>query len=126
MVISAKLPARTPSEADAPSRDRAEPCAPPKALPEPATWVEERERLLELLKPLMEMCARTGVLWELTPEPVKIPRILLKANEMGVRFTATADAHHIDPGGWSNLAFHLDAEQYLDSLGLHKGTIQKA
>ena len=81
------------------------------------------DRLNALLEPLMALCARTGVLWELTPSPVKRPSILHRANELGVRFSATADAHFLQADGWAHLREHEKAEAYISALGLAKGAI---
>ncbi|MCK5849344.1 MAG: hypothetical protein KAH23_00410 [Kiritimatiellae bacterium] len=76
-----------------------------------------------LMEPLMVACAENEVLWELTPEPVRRPSILKKANDLGVRFTATADAHFLQTDGWANLREHSKAEEYISSLGLTRGSI---
>jgi histidinol phosphatase-like PHP family hydrolase len=81
-------------------------------------------RLNELMEPLMRACAESGVLWELTPEPVTRPSILMRAQEMGVRFCATADAHFAQTPGWANLWNHERAETYLTQLGLRRGTLR--
>lgn len=83
------------------------------------------ERLSVLMEPLMAACAKAEVLWELTPSPVKRPSILTRANELGVLFSATADAHFLQTDGWANLRQHEKAEEYIASLGLKKGTIKK-
>ena len=79
-----------------------------------------------LMEPLMVACVEHEVLWELTSEPVKRPSILKKANDVGVRFTATADAHFLESDGWANLRDHSKAEDYISSPGLTKGTIKRA
>lgn len=80
-------------------------------------------QLVELMEPVMAACVVQEVLWELTPEPVKCEAILRRAGEMGVKFSATADAHQIAADGWAPLQNRDKAEQYIDSLGLKKGTI---
>lgn len=77
--------------------------------------------LLPLMEPLMRACAEGGVLWELMAEPVQRPAVLARANELGVRFTATADAHFLRPDGWASLCDHHKAEEYIASLGLTRG-----
>lgn len=83
------------------------------------------DRLNILMEPLLVACAEAEVLWELTPSPVKRPSILDRANELGVRFSATADAHFLRADGWANLREHEKAEKYLSSLGLTRGTIKR-
>ncbi len=83
------------------------------------------DKLNALMKPLMQTCAKNQILWELTPEPVKRPSILKRASAVGVRFTATADAHFLQADGWAHLRDHFKAEEYISSLGLIKGTIKK-
>lgn len=83
------------------------------------------DKLNALMEPLMETCAEKQVLWELTPTPVKRPSILKRANALGVRFSATADAHFLQTDGWANLRDHFNAEKYISSLGLTKATIKR-
>jgi len=83
------------------------------------------DKLNALMEPLMETCAEKQVLWELTPTSVKRPSILKRASAVGVRFTATADAHFLQADGWAHLRDHFKAEEYISSLGLTKGTIKK-
>lgn len=78
--------------------------------------------LVSLFEPLMRTMAEHNVLWELLPEPVPHPEILHRANALGVRFLATADAHFLR-GGWGNLVDHDKAEHFLDELGLQRGRI---
>jgi len=80
-------------------------------------------KLKALMEPLMKTCAGKQVLWELTSTPVKRPSILKRANALGVRFSATADAHFLQTDGWANLRDHDKAEDYINSLGLTKGVI---
>ena len=75
------------------------------------------------MEPLMRACVKNKVLWELTAHPVKRPSILKKANERGVRFSATADAHFLKADGWAHLRDHFKAREYISSLGLTNGTI---
>ena len=84
------------------------------------------DQLNDLMTPLMIACAEKGVLWELMPQPVKRPSVLAYANDLGVRFTATVDTHMLQTGGWANLRDHDQAETYLASLGLTKGTLAVA
>ena len=81
-------------------------------------------RLNELMEPLMRACAESGVLWELTPDPVTRPTVLRRAQELGVCFCATADAHFAQTPGWGNLWNHDRAEAYLTQLGLRRGTLR--
>ena len=76
------------------------------------------KKILKLMEPLMQVCAEKHVLWELTPTPVKCEFILKRANEIGVHFSATVDAHSLQI-----LRNHNEAEIYISSLGLTKGTI---
>lgn len=84
------------------------------------------DRLNDLMTPLMTVCAETGALWELMPDPVKRPSVLARANALGVRFTTTVDTHMLGTDGWANLRDHDQAEDYLASLGLTKGTLAVA
>lgn len=79
-------------------------------------------KLIELMEPLMKACAKRHVLWELDTEPVKYDFILRRANEIGVWFSATADAHRLTGEG-VKLQDHAKAEAYIDSLGLKKGVL---
>jgi len=81
--------------------------------------------VLALMEPLLRCCAQQQVLWELTPEPAKRPAILKRANALGVRFCATADAHFLQTPGWANLRDHARAESYLNSLGLRRGVLKR-
>ncbi len=86
------------------------------------------EKLNALMEPLMMACAEKQVLWELTSESVKCvkrPSVLKRANALGVRFSATADAHFLQTDGWANLRDHSKAEEYISSLGLAKSFIRK-
>lgn len=96
--------------------------APMRAFEIPVERLGEK-RLAEMLEPLFQGCVKNSVLWELTPQDVRFPGILRDANEVGVRFSATADAHFINPEGWANLLDHHKAEEYIDALGLTKGVI---
>lgn len=82
-----------------------------------------KDTLVSLFEPLMRAMAEHNVLWELLPKAVPHPEILLRANALGVRFLATADAHFIR-GGWGNLEDHDKAERFLDELGLQRGRIR--
>jgi histidinol phosphatase-like PHP family hydrolase len=82
-----------------------------------------KSKLIELMEPLMKACAEKHILWELTPSPVICEFILKRANEIGVHFSATADAHFLQTDGWANLRDHDKAEAYINSLGLTKGVI---
>jgi len=85
-----------------------------------AVMVDElgESKLIELMEPLMKVCAENQVLWELTHHPVECTFILKRANEIGVRFLATVDAHNLQ-----RLHIHDEAEVYIDSLGLTKGVL---
>ena len=82
-----------------------------------------KSKLIELMEPLMKVCAEKHILWELTPSPAICEFILKRANEIGVHFSATADAHFLQTDGWANLRGHDKAEAYINSLGLIKGVI---
>ena len=84
------------------------------------------DQLCDLMTPLMKACAETGTLWELMPDPVHRPGVLVHANTLGVRFTATVDTHMLQIDGWANLRDHDQAEDYLASLELTKGTLPVA
>jgi histidinol phosphatase-like PHP family hydrolase len=81
--------------------------------------------LIPLMEPLMQACVRRGVLWELKGEPVARPCVLTRANQLGVAFAATADAHNLAPDVWGRLAEHQQAEDYIASLGLRRGTLPR-
>ena len=82
------------------------------------------KKLLDIFKPLFRICSERNVLWELHSERVKYSSILHKANECGVKFTATADAHSLyNLDGGMNITKHDEAEDYIKSLGLNKGTM---
>lgn len=80
-------------------------------------------KLLNLMEPLMIVCAEKNVLWEITEQPIKCEFIPKRANELGVFFSATVDAHFLHADGWSHLFDHYKAEEYIDFLGLRKGQI---
>ncbi len=79
-------------------------------------------RLVELLEPLMKTAAEHGVLWELHGGSVVNEKILVRANELGVRFCATADGHMLN-GGWGPLDNHNKAEEFIDRLQLTRGAV---
>ncbi|MDD4125420.1 MAG: hypothetical protein PHW77_06840 [Eubacteriales bacterium] len=79
-------------------------------------------KCVELLEPLMKIAAEYGVLWELFGDGVVNEKILLRANEMGVRFCATADGHMLKDG-WGPLDNLKRAEDFIDRLGLNRGTV---
>ena len=76
------------------------------------------KKILKLMEPLMQMCVENHILWELTPTPVECDFVLKRANEIGVHFSATVDAHSLQI-----LRDHNKAETYIDSMALTKGTI---
>ena len=80
------------------------------------------KKIIERMEPLMEAMVRYDVLWELLPEPIGNENILKRANEMGVRFIASADGHSIN-GTWGRFPDHAEAEALIDRLGLNKGII---
>jgi len=77
-----------------------------------------------IMEPLMKICSKKHVLWELTEKAVKRSTVLKQANKLGVKFTATVDAHCLHIKNHTNLAKHNEAEEYLNSLGLKKGNIK--
>ena len=58
----------------------------------------------------------------IAPSSPPAPGILRRADEMGVRFIATADAHFLD-GGWGPFTHHDGAEAVIDRLGLHRARV---
>jgi len=78
--------------------------------------------VLRLMEPLMLCMLEHQVLWELHTMAPKQKAILFRANELGVRFSATADAHYIT-GGWANISDHGKAEKIIDNLSLNRGNI---
>ena len=82
----------------------------------------EIDTLLSLMEPLMCCMREHQVLWELHTMPIKQKAILHRANDLGVRFCATADAHFIS-GGWANISDHWRADRILDNLSLTRGYI---
>ena len=79
-------------------------------------------RTIELFEPLMSLMADKGVVWELAGS-CSNTAMLKRADELGVAFTATADAHFLD-SGWGPLTKHYEAEQFIDSLSLRRGKIE--
>ena len=80
------------------------------------------DTLVRLMEPLMLCMLEHQVLWELHTMAPKQKAILFRANELGVRFSATADAHYIT-GGWANISDHGKAEKIIDNLSLNRGNI---
>ena len=80
------------------------------------------KKLIEMMEPLMEAMVKHDVLWELLPEPIGNENILRRADELGVRFVASADGHCFE-GSSLNLWDHNKAETLIDVLRLHKGII---
>ena len=80
------------------------------------------KRCIELFEPLFAVMRDNEVRWELTGGAVRFPGILRRADEMGVRFIATADAHFLD-GGWGPFTHHDEAEAVIDRLGLHRARV---
>jgi len=76
-------------------------------------------KLVEIMEPLMEAAAGAGVLWELNVDRIEVPAILRRANELGVRFCATSDAHSL-----AILREHGKAEEIIDALGLTRGVLE--
>jgi hypothetical protein len=80
------------------------------------------DKCVELLEPLMKTAAEHRVLWELCGEGIVNEKVLLRANELGVRFCATADGHMLE-GGWGPLTNHIYAENFIDRLKLNRGMV---
>lgn len=80
------------------------------------------KRQVELLEPLMKEAAYRGVLWEIAGDSVVNEKVLIRANELGVLFCATADAHMLKDG-WGPLQHHQKAEDLIDRLRLNRGVI---
>lgn len=82
------------------------------------------QTLCSLLEPVMRCCAERGILWEVAMmEPAK-PAILVRANALGVKFCATADAHFLHADGWGDkLRDRGRAEGHLDNYGLARGVL---
>jgi histidinol phosphatase-like PHP family hydrolase len=83
----------------------------------------EIDKLLSLMEPLMYCMRQHHVLWELHTMPIRQKAILHHANELGVHFCATADAHFIS-GGWANMFDHWRADRILDNLSLTRGHVR--
>lgn len=81
------------------------------------------DELIGRMEPLMRCMAEHGVLWELQGRSVTRPAVLRRANELGVLFAATGDAHFLEGSPWGNFSDHTAAQQLIDSLGLRNGTI---
>ncbi|NLN56028.1 MAG: hypothetical protein GX148_07000 [Clostridiales bacterium] len=79
-------------------------------------------KCIELLEPLMKTAAEYGVLWELYGDRVVFERVLVRANELGVKFCATADGHMLYEG-WGPLTHHNRAEDLIDRLKLNRGEV---
>jgi len=76
-----------------------------------------------LMEPLMLCMREHQVLWELHTIVPRQEAILHRANELGVRFCATADAHFIT-GGWANISDYYKALRIIDDLELIQGYIE--
>ena len=79
-------------------------------------------KCIELLEPLMKTAAEYGVLWELYGDRVVFERVLVRANELGVKFCATADGHMLYEG-WGPLTHHNRTEDLIDRLKLNRGEV---
>lgn len=82
------------------------------------------KKIIELMEPLMEAMVKHRIMWELLPEPIGNENILRRANEMGVRFIASADGHSMH-GTWGRFTDHPLAEELIDRLGLAKGVWER-
>ena len=82
------------------------------------------KKIIELMEPLMAAMVRYNVMWELLPEPIGNENILRRANEMGVRFIASADGHSMH-GTWGRFTDHNEAEEMITRLGLRKGVYER-
>ena len=80
------------------------------------------KRCIELFEPLFAVMRDNEVRWELTGGAVPFAGILRRADEMGVRFIATADAHFLD-SGWGPFTHHAAAEAVIDRLGLRRARV---
>jgi histidinol phosphatase-like PHP family hydrolase len=83
-------------------------------------------RIVEIMEPLMRTAARERVLWEMNPNPPKQEAVVKRADELGVRFCATADAHFIEIEGFALMHEHEDARRLVESLGLTRGRLTPA
>lgn len=81
-----------------------------------------RDKCVEIIEPLMKTAAEHGVLWELHGSGVVNEKVLIRANELGVRFCATADGHMLT-GGWGPMDGIIKAENLIQRLNLNKGII---
>ncbi len=81
-----------------------------------------QERVLEIFEPLMKLMAEKGVAWELAGPTTNLA-MLKRAHELGVFFTATADAHFLE-GGWGPLTRHIDARNFILENSLRLGEIE--
>ena len=81
------------------------------------------DTLVGLMEPLMHCMRDHQVLWELHTIVPKQKAVLYRANELGVRFCATADAHFIS-GGWANISDYYKAERIINDLSLERGYIE--
>ena len=81
------------------------------------------DTLVRLMEPLMFCMRKHRVLWELHTAPIRQKDILYRANELGVRFCATADAHFIT-GGWANISDHRKADKIISDLSLNRGYVE--
>ena len=80
------------------------------------------KRCIQLFEPLFAVTRDNEVRWELTGGAVPFAGILRRADEMGVRFIATADAHFLD-SGWGPFTHHDAAEAVIDRLGLRRARV---
>lgn len=80
-------------------------------------------KAIEIIEPLMYTLKDHSVLWELTHHEVLYPAILKRANEIGVRFTPTCDAHFLGYHPWGSFNDHDKAEELIEKYGLQKGNL---
>ena len=80
------------------------------------------KRCIELFEPLFAVMRDNEVRWELTGGAGCRGSGPRRADEMGVRFIATADAHFLD-GGWGPFTHHDGAEAVIDRLGLRRARV---
>jgi len=82
-----------------------------------------KQKQVEILEPLMKTAKEYGVLWELIGNSVVNEDVLIRANEIGVKFCATADGHMLYDG-WGPMTHHNKAEEIIDRLKLNRGIIE--
>ena len=79
-------------------------------------------RKVEIFEPLFKLMAEENIMWEILGN-IQEEAIIIRANEMNVPFTATADSHMLNEG-WGPLVNHYKAEEIIEKYKLNRGRIE--